>query len=923
MDTADLLGRYWGKADPNYPGEPKWHPLVFHCLDVAAVGVEYLRRAPAQRRLFAQALGDDDGLDGWIAFWLALHDLGKFTEAFQGQRTDLFQTLRGRAPGKAYTLRHDSLGWLLWQELISPQVGDEQWFGPQSDAYRDGLDCWLRAVTGHHGQPPLSGGFWKTHCHRQDDRVAVQDAVARLRRLLLDDVASQMPSRLGAERFAEVSRDLSWWMAGLAVLADWVGSNTHYFPYRNARQSLTDYWQQARGQAAFALSDCGVLPVRRCGELPFGDLFPEIAEPSPLQRWAADLDLPAGPQIHLLEDVTGAGKTEAAVMLAHRLMAQEQADGFFIGLPTMATANAMYGRIAAVYARLFEGDASLALAHGNRRFVEAFARSVLPPVVAEHDSAQQDETASARCAAWLADHNKRALLAPAGVGTLDQALLAVLQSRHQSLRLLGLSHKVLLVDEVHACDAYMLGVLCVLLQFHARAGGSAILLSATLPVVMKRKLLAAFARGRYQMSIPALTQRAYPLATTWPDEAPHRIDEIPLDTRPSVRRAVAVRVVADQEVLIGTILTALDAGRCVGWIRNTVADALDAFELFRGRLSEEQLLLFHARFALRDRLDIEARVLAQFGPESGPAERAGRLLIATQVVEQSLDLDFDLLVTDLAPIDRVIQRAGRLCRHVRDEAGWRLTAPEATDRRGSPCLWVYGPDWTETPAGDWFKQKFPKAAAVYPDHGQLWLTAQALRRGSITMPQDARTLIEGVFGEASEIPEGLQYSADRSQAKGYADASQAQANTLTFETGYSADGTDWWSEAKTPSRLGEPTTSVVLARWEGDSLQPWASHDDPRQAWAFSTVRVAERLIARAVEPESVARKAAIEVVRDALPGQGRWSVLLPLDETRDGWVAQAWAAPRAGHEEPPVLWCYDRLTGLRPNKMTANQEDE
>lgn len=920
---ATAATRYWGKADPAYPADPKWHPLVYHCLDVAAVGVEYLRRAPAQRRLFAVALGGEAGLEGWVAFWLALHDLGKFTEAFQGQRADLFQVLRGRSPEKAYSLRHDSLGWLLWRDRISRQSETEQWFGPDGDAYRDGLDAWVRAVTGHHGQPPFSDGFWKTHCHRQDDCAALQAAVTALRHLLLDEVASRIPVRLGAERFAEISRDLSWWMAGLAVLADWVGSNTRYFPYRAAGQPLADYWPQAREQAAVALNDCGVLPVLSRGERSFGELFPDLAQPTPLQHWAANLDLPTGPRIHLLEDVTGAGKTEAAVMLAHRLMAQGRADGFFIGLPTMATANAMYGRIAAVYARLFEGEASLVLAHGHRRFVEVFARSVLPPTAAEHDAAQQDETASTRCAAWLADHTKRALLAPAGVGTLDQALLAVLQSRHQSLRLLGLSHKVLLVDEVHACDDYMLGVLCVLLEFHARAGGSAILLSATLPVAMRRKLLAAFAHGCGHRRIPAPAQMAYPLATTWHSGAPQRLLETPLETRSSVARTVAVHFVTEQEELIGGILSALDAGRCVCWIRNTVADALDAFELFRSRISDERLMLFHARFALCDRLDIEERVLTHFGPASGPAERAGRLLIATQVVEQSLDLDFDLLVTDLAPIDRVIQRAGRLCRHLRDADGRRLRAPGAADGRGAPRLWINGPEWTEAPANDWFQRTFPKAAAVYPDHGQLWLTAQALRSGSIAMPQDARTLIESVFGEDAQTPEGLQHRTDRAQAKGYADASQARANTLTFESGYSADGTDWWSEAKTPSRLGEPTTNVVLARWDGDNLRPWATHDDPRQAWAYSTVRVAERLIARAVEPESATREAAIEAVRESLPGQGRWSVLLPLQATPRDWVGHAGPVPRPGQSEHAVAWRYDPLIGLRPSELTANQEEE
>ena len=911
--------RYWGKADPQYPGDPKWHPLVYHSLDVAAVGVAYLRRARPLRRLFVAALGGEDGLDSWVAFWLALHDLGKFTEAFQGQRADLLQTLQGRHPEKTYTVRHDSLGWQLWQGLICRKIKNEGWFGSKSEDLLDGLDWWMRAVAGHHGQPPNPDGLWETSCHRREDRAAVTDFAAQMRGLLLDDAALALPTRMDVDTFIESSREMSWWMAGLAVLADWIGSNSRYFPYQKVGQPLCDYWEEVLDRAEAAVEDCGVLASRSCAEITFGALFPVIAQPSPLQRWASDHILPEGQQLYFLEDVTGAGKTEAAVMLAHRLMAQDRVEGFFIGLPTMATANAMYGRIADIYRRLFEDETSLALAHGNRQFVEAFAGSVLPLSKAETDQAQQDDTASASCTAWLADHNKRALLAPAGVGTLDQALLAVLQSRHQSLRLLGLARKALVVDEVHACDAYMLGVLCVLLEFQARSGGSAILLSATLPTAMKRKLLAAFARGCGYSAVPTSGEMAYPLASNWAASTPQRVNEVPLTTRSAVERRIAVRSVAQLDEVFRTINATLDQGRCVCWIRNTVADALEAYELFRATVEPSHLLLFHARFALQDRLAIEDRVIEQFGPTSSSADRAGRLLIATQVVEQSLDLDFDLVISDLAPIDRLIQRAGRLCRHVRDARGTRLAAREGKDQRGEPCLVVFGPSWTETPAADWFKSAFPKAAAVYPNHGQIWLSAKALKTGVFTMPQDVRALIEDVFGQEASIPDALQGIADKDQAKGFADASLAQANTIKFSAGYVSSAMDWWSEALTPSRLGEATMNVVLARWQGDVLKPWARHREQRHAWTYSAVRIAERLIAQAVQPVSTARQEAVRVALDSLPGKGRWSVLLPLEETSSGWMAEALSAAKGDTAGRRLRWIYDRATGLQLNQ---NEED-
>lgn len=926
MSTHPNYFRYWGKAAPNHPGEPKWHPLVYHSLDVAAVGTEYLRRAPSVREWLMRELRIDNekALEHWMAFWLALHDLGKFAEAFQSQTPDLFTELRGRPPdaGKSYRLRHDSLGMLFWRDVLSQRAVDEKWFGPGTELKLDGLDCWMRAVTGHHGQPPkVSGEHWEQHFDCRQDRAAILQFVAEVRSLLFDGVAA-IPSATGAESFYRSSMELSWWIAGLAVLADWLGSNTDFFRYRadlDHPLPLGDYWKHAARQAAIALDAAGVLPIGIERALSFGELFPNIAAPSPLQYWVETVELAQGPQIYLLEDVTGAGKTEAAVMLGHRLMAAGCADGFFIGLPTMATANAMYGRIADVYGRLFTERASLALAHGQRNLVEAFAASVIPPGPRDDDEQQADETATARCTAWLADHNKRALLAPAGVGTLDQALLGVLHSKHQSLRLLGLFRKVLVVDEVHACDTYMQGVLETLLEFHARGGGSAILLSATLPQRMRQALLNAFARG-CRLSAPEAAAQTYPLVTRWHSAKPEALVEKGLPTREDVPRTLAVDYVSDEDQVVVAIDKALADGKCVCWMRNTVADVLVAHARFKDRLPAEKLTLFHARFALRDRLNIEGKVLERFGSDSTPALRSGQLVIATQVAEQSLDVDWDFVVSDLAPIDRLIQRAGRLQRHPRDEHGRRLRDPAAHDRRGAPCLCVFGPAWVDDPPARWFKAAFPKASGVYPHHGQLWLTAKLLQSGRIAMPDDARQLIESVFGEDTAIPNGLQSNANAAEGRGYADASVAQQNTVKLATGYVRGGIDWWSEAKTPSRLGEASMNVLLARWEGDRLRSWA---EGQHGWAYSSVRVAERLIARVAEPSSPMRKAAVEQLLQTLPNKGRWSVLVPLNQTSRGWVAEAWSAPTGHNAERLLSWVYDSHMGLRQIDGTTTQDEE
>lgn len=910
---------YWGKASPHLESSSAWHLLCHHSLDVAAVGVEVLNRLPAVRRLLKVPLGlDDHELECWIAFWFSLHDLGKFSEAFQSQCPDVFYALRGRSPNpaKPYTLRHDSLGMLFWKDVLRDRMIDGSWFGENSEELAHGLDFWVRACTGHHGQPPTESDFWGQHFDKFEDRAAALEFADAMREMFISDDLARAIARQDPSAFLAASQELSWWIAGLTVLADWLGSNTTYFAYEGQGLPLAHYWVRARRQAKEALTASGIVAPASAAPMPFAALCPTLPAPSPLQRWAETKPLPVGPQIHLLEDVTGAGKTEAALMLTHRLMAAGEVDGFFIALPTMATANAMYSRIAQTYSRLFDDAASLVLATGKRQLVDAFsstvvdtmAEYVLPPSTQERDPRQRDETASARCSAWLADHNKRALLSPAGVGTIDQALLAVLHSKHQSLRLLGLTRKLLVVDEVHACDTYMQGVLEVLLEFHARAGGSTILLSATLPQRMKQALLAAFARGLHTVAPPALAT-AYPLATSWPQRDGSSLEEADIDTREDVRRRIAVHCCSELADVEAAIRKALAAGQCVCWVRNTVADAVAAFEIFQAQLPQGFAMLFHARFSLHDRLEMEERVLSTFGKHSGPAQRAGRLLIATQVVEQSLDVDFDLLVTDLAPIDRVIQRAGRLRRHRRTADGRPQSDPDTRDERGDPLLWVLTPPWTDAPDARWFKDAFPRAASVYAHHGELWLTARALRVGEFTMPDDARKLIEGVFGANADIPSGLEANALAAAGQGFAAQTMAQMNTLTLEGGYTRGGIDWWSEAKTPSRLGEPTSTVALARWVEGRLLPWVERT---HGWAYSSLTMAERLISDTASDADPQRQGVIEATLTELPAQGRWTVLLPMTQTSQGWIGEALAAPRKGQAGRSLAWRYDPQRGLQ-----------
>jgi CRISPR-associated endonuclease/helicase Cas3 len=898
---SESVLRYWGKAGKGLD-EDSFHPLVFHNLDVAACGRLLLERD----HLLLDRLAAVSGLPGevvpdWITFLLAIHDIGKYADGFQKLRPSLMERLQGRTATAGYPERHDLLGYRLWTELLAGRLrhpaGPIPAEGPWED-WQDLLDPWISAAAGHHGRPPLvktSGELLR----RQFPPEAERDALAWLRWAAAAWLPAGLPFPLEPADQEDRFRRASWLFAGLAVAADWIGSNAAWFPFRPEAIDPADYWRDvALPQAERAVAAAGFLPVAPSRTTGLAALWPALSTPTPLQALAETLPLASGPQLLVIEEVTGGGKTEAALTLAHRLLAAGEATGLYLGLPTMATANAMMHRVEAVCDRLFaEGaEPSLVLAHAQRHLFLPLEETATDAPYGPDGPG--DRTGSLRCAAWLADSHKKALLAQLGVGTIDQGLVAVLPHRHQSLRLWGLAGKVLLVDEVHACDSYMRGLLCELLRFHAAFGGSALLLSATLPRGQRRELLRAFAAGA-GLPPPEPACGAYPLLTHLSAAG---CREIPVAARAAASRRTTVRPLRSLEDAETVLMQTVEAGGCAAWVRNTVADALAAYLSLQARLGPERVSLFHSRFTAGDRTEIETDVLRRFGPESGAAERRGRVLVATQVIEQSLDLDFDVLVSDLAPVDLLIQRAGRLRRHRRTREGDRTGGP---DERGEAVLWLLGPDPVPEVDGTWYASLFPGAAFVYPDHGRLWLSARWLEdHGGFSMPEDARELIEWVYGEESEerIPSGLQGRSERAEGKSRAERGLARMNALRLDQGYAATSLDWPEDVVVPTRLGEASVTVRLVRRIGDRLDPW--HPAGPHAWDLSGVPVRR---ARVSDNDPTLDPALLESLRSRMRDEGRYAVIVVLEEKDGRWMGSA-----VDGEGRPVTLLYDRGTGLR-----------
>ena len=727
-----------------------------------------------------------------LVLMAALHDLGKINAAFRDMLTENKTQDCGThwEVTEVLLTHHD--------DLLKPLGLDQK------------RRKWLyAAVAGHHGRPPKKSGDQLCRMQAAAGPQAVADS-AEIIRAFFD----LWPGAALDDRPRERVRALSWWLPGFITAADWIGSDADWFPGVPPGPDLPVYLSRARARATKAVRCAGLDPVRPAKGSIIG------RAPRPMQQAVADLGLPDGPVLALIEDGTGSGKTDAALILAQRMMQAGKGRGMYFALPTMATSDAMFARLHPEMERLFKQRPSLTLSHRRAVLSKEYRDIAQATERSEHEAGPTE---------WLADSRRRALLASVGVGTIDQALLAVLKARHGPLRLFGLSSKILIVDEVHEVgEPYMAELLATLLQAHRQNGGSAILLTATLPLEQRDKLLGAWGAGPPQkVPYPALT-----IAGKEP---------VPVAAMQDQRGPVQVERLSDGEDALDLLVEEARRGSACVWVRNAVDDAIKASDALRNRGITGDLL--HARFTLTDRMAHQEAALARFGKDG--LGRAGHILVATQIVEASLDLDFDVMVTDLAPVASLIQRAGRLWRHMDIRPAHSRTVH-------GPVLHVLSPDPDRVTDACWLHQVLDKGAWVYPVD-QQWRTASALfAAGAIKTPDGLRHLIDQVYGEVEPSVPTVLEAAERERMGGaMAAQNQALLNRIDLDGDYRSGGA-YAEDRDYPTRLGIEQQVLVLARWEDNGLLPWAFDVDRTEAelWMLSEVSASKARLSNTILPD-------------------------------------------------------------------------
>ncbi|WP_166844615.1 CRISPR-associated helicase Cas3' [Isoptericola sp. BMS4] len=793
----------WAKSWPQRQRDvEQWSPLWRHLQDSAAVAGrlwdEWLPAAVT--RQIAEACGGDDAGRTLLVLLSGVHDVGKASPAFAVQVDALRdQMVRAGLPmphrlPERSDLPHGLAGQVVFERWLEERYG---WQRPAAGALGS-------VIGGHHGVPPSSGELNRA---RRNLELLGDGPWARVQDELIEHMAQHTGATgyLSGDVWHRVPQHVLATLLGLVVVADWLASNQDLFPLvpvgTEAVLPQPPVEDAMRLDAAWA--DAHLPPpwhpkdLRACADEILRTRFelPDGASARPVQAAAIEVARTMDAQgILVVEAPMGEGKTEAALAAAEILAARSGAGGLMVALPTQATSDAMFARVMRWLARTTPDagagagvekalvpDAggenarrSVYLAHGKAWLNPDFSR--VPRGRPRSGDVGRDEAGGgAYVDSWMTGRRK-GVLADVVVGTIDQVLFAALQSRHVALRHLALARKVVVLDEVHSFDAYMNVYLERALEWLGAYGVPVVALSATLPPRLRDRLVDAYRRGRAAAggaSVRRDRRRDRPrpavLAAPAPGPASSSVADLPSPAGPTpsssrvtaltggvaagsdvegaaATRRVAVETAADEDV-VALVRDAVVDGGCVLVVRNTVRRAQETFRDLQDVLGTDVVLL-HSRFLASDRKHREQRLVEQLGPPSHGGGRGSRpkrlVVVATQVVEQSLDVDFDLLVTDLAPTDLLLQRIGRLHRHERP-ADHR---PLAVRRARAVVVGV--DDWTAAPP------TFPRGSVpVYGEHLLFRAAAQVAERASseagIMLPGDIAPLVHIAY---SELPLG-------------------------------------------------------------------------------------------------------------------------------------------------------------------------
>ncbi|MCX4690706.1 CRISPR-associated helicase Cas3' [Kitasatospora purpeofusca] len=765
--------RLWGKS----AGLPAEYPVVCHLLDTAAVAVALWDAVLSPRvcRRLAGVLGVEvDEARRMVGFWAGLHDVGKIIPGFQAAVPEAFRRLAeedgygGAAEAGGYLSHETATHWGLvefFEECGYPPVGR---LVKKSASHQI-----AQLLGGHHGcfgqvlearrlarpaayQPGLgSGPGWR------EQRLAHARAVRRV---------------TGA-RGVPVGVLPGWAAAlvsGLVVVADWLASQAEVIVDRIPSSgwvaegaALAEHYRVAAAAAPGWVRGAG-LGRALFPEKAFVEQFP--FPPNLLQADVAEClpQLVTGSGLLLVTAPTGDGKTECALHAASVLARVSGASGLYFALPTMATADAMFARVREFAGANVEGERALTLLHSM-----AWLSSQYEPRELADGSPVLADTEAGR---WLRT-GRRGMLAPLANGTVDQALAGVLPLRYNVLRLLGLSDKVLVVDEAHAYGPWMHSLLVRLLEWLGAFGAPVVLLSATLTGRAASSLVNAYRRGA---GFPTASdvEPCYP-GWLFVDAASGEVSE-PRQVESSRARTLRVETrqvrwdVQDdtgqapkaggrRAALRELLAPVAEGGGCVLVCCTTVAEAQYTYRDLRAAMPELAarpggLRLLHSRFPAHERARVTAECETAYGkpgksPGDAPAGpvaavRPGSVLVATQIVEQSLDLDFDLVVSDLAPLAQLLQRAGRGKRH---ERGVR---PEWSGEAGAPRLVVLEPVGEDGAVG------VPRSWGTVYDASLLRRTGLLLGEPGnrdVAVPGDVQRLVDAVY--ADDFGDGLEKAA--------------------------------------------------------------------------------------------------------------------------------------------------------------------